>query len=116
MKNQFLTLINNSNVHRVDLNRFGRKNTRDYADGIAHYSIGDNFKAEVIFTDKTERLVSHIIIKNKTFNRVVATFTAGPEVSAFKHALDNRVLMTRLYHANAIQYHNELNRMAHRVH
>jgi hypothetical protein len=116
MKDQFLSLINNSNVHRVDLNQFGRKNTRDYADGIAHYSIGDNFKAEVIFTDKTERLVSHIIIKNKTFNRVVATFTAGAEVSAFKHALDNRVLITQLKRANAIKYHNELNRLTRRSH
>ena len=116
MKEQFLALINNSSVHRVDLNQFGRKNTRDYADGIAHYSIGDNFKAEIVFTDKTERLASHIIIKNKTFNRVVATFTDAAEVSAFKHALDNRVLMTNLYRANAIKYHNELNRLARRSH
>lgn len=115
MKDQFLTLINNSNVHRVDLNQLGRKNTRDYSDGIAHYSIGDNFKAEVIFTDKTERFVSHILIKNKTFNKVVATFTDGAEVSAFKHALDNRVLITQLQRANAIKYHNALNCMARRA-
>lgn len=115
MKDQFLTLINNSNVHRVDLNQLGRKNTRDYSDGIAHYSIGDNFKAEVIFTDKTERFVSHILIKNKMFNKVVATFTDGAEVSAFKHALDNRVLITQLQRANAIKYHNALNCMARRA-
>ena len=115
MKEQFLTLINNSNVHRVDLAANGQKNTRDYAYGIAHYSVGDNFKIEVVFTDKTEKVISKIVVKNKTFNAPVATFATAADISAVKHALDNRVLMTRLYSANVAAYNSNLSKLA-RVH
>ena len=116
MKDTFLTLINNSKVHRFDLNAAGQKNTRDYAYGKSHYSIGEKFKAEVVFADKTETTVAKIVIKNKTFNTIVAEFKDADSMSAIKHALDNRVLMTNLYRANAIKYHNELNRLARRSH
>ena len=64
MKDKFLTLINNSKVHRFDLNAAGQKNTRDYAYGKSHYSVGEKFKAEVVFADKTETTVAKIVIKN----------------------------------------------------
>ena len=116
MKDQFLTLINNSNLHRVDLNAAGQKNSRDYGYGIAHYSVGDNFKAEVVFSDKTETSVSKIIIKNKTFNTIVAEFKDAASVSAIKHALDNRTMITRFNATRGSMYQAELDKMATRLH
>ncbi len=116
MKDQFLTLINNSKVHRVDLNAAGQKNIRDYAYGIAHYSVGDNFKAEIIFADKTETTVAKIVIKNKTFNTIVAEFKDANSVSAFKHALDNRTMITRFNNTRGAVYQAELDRLATRLH
>ena len=116
MKDQFLTLINTSAVHRVDLNAAGQKNTRDYAYGIAHYSVGDNFKAEVIFADKEETTVSKIVFKNKTFNKIVAEFNRADCMSALKHALDNRTMITRFTATRGQVYQTELNKMATRLH
>lgn len=116
MKDQFLTLINNEKVHRVDLTKDGKKNTRDYAYGLAHYSIGDKFKAEVKFADKEETTVAEVIIKNKTFNKVVATFQDSASMAALKHALDNRVMITRFNATRGTVFQAELDKMASRLH
>ena len=116
MKDQFLTLINTSVVHRVDLNAAGQKNTRDYAYGLAHYSIGDKFKAEVVFADKAETTVAKVIIKNKTFNKIVAEFNKSECMAAIKHALDNRTMITRFNATRGQVYQAELDKMANRLH
>ena len=116
MTNQFLALINNCPVYRTDLNAEGKKNTRDYAYGVAHYSVGDKFKAEVIFTDKTETVIREVVIKNKTFNKTVAVFNYAESMSALKHALDNRVMMTRFNTTRGIAYQAELDKLANRLH
>ena len=116
MKDKFLTLINNSKVHRFDLNAAGQKNTRDYAYGKSHYSVGENFKAEVVFADKTETTVAKIVIKNKTFNTIVAEFKDADSISAIKHALDNRTMITRFNNTRGAMYQSELDRLATRLH
>ena len=116
MKDQFLALINNSAVHRVDVLPDGTKNTRDYGYGIAHYSVGDNFKAEVIFADKTEADVVQIVIKNKTFNKTVAVFCSPECISALKHALDNRTMITRFNSTRGAVMQAELSKLANRLH
>ena len=108
----FVTLINNSLVHRVDLTSAGQKNTRDYAYGIAHYSVGDSFKAEVNFADKTEAVIKNIVIKNKTFNTIVATFDSAESISPIMHALSSREMMTRMLTAKSMQTKAELDKLA----
>ena len=98
MKDQFLALINNSAVHRVDVLPDGTKNTRDYGYGIAHYSVGDNFKAEVVFADKT------------------AEYDDVNTKSAFKHALDNRTMVTRFNSTRGAVMQAELSKLANRLH
>ena len=115
MKDQFLALINNSAVHRVDVLPDGTKNTRDYGYGIAHYSVGDNFKAEVVFADKTETIVKKVIIKNKTFNKIVAEYDDVSTKSAFKHALDNRTMVTRFNSTRGAVMQAELSKLANRL-
>lgn len=116
MKDQFLTLINTSAVHRVDLTKDGKKNTRDYDYGLAHYSVGDKFKAEIRFTDKTEQEAAKVIIKNKTFNTIVAEFSDKNTISAFKHALDNRVMITSFARTRGTTMQTELSKLANRIH
>lgn len=116
MKDKFLALINNSAVHRVDVLQDGAKNVRDYGLGIAHYSIGDQFKAEVVFADKSETVVSKVIIKNKTFNTIVATYADKDLMAAFKHALDNRTMVTRFNATRGAVMQSELSKMANRLH
>ncbi|MBO5833555.1 MAG: hypothetical protein J6R22_01210 [Alphaproteobacteria bacterium] len=109
----FITLINNAPVHRVDLTKDGKKNTRDYAYGLAHYSVGSDFKAEVRYTDKTETTVAKVIIKNKTFNTIVAEYAGNTEAaSALVHALDNRTMITRLVKTNGQKTQAELSKLA----
>ena len=116
MKEQFLTLINNSNVHRVDMNAAGQKNLRDYAYGITHYSVGDKFKAEIVYTDKTEVAMEKILIKNKTFNAIVAEFTDIESISAIKHALKNRTMITHFNSTRGSMHQAELDKLANRSH
>lgn len=116
MKDKFLALINNSPVHRVDVLKDGTKNLRDYGLGIAHYSIGDKFKAEVVFADKSETVVSKVIIKNKTFNTIVAEFNRAECMAALAHALDNRTMITRFNSTRGAVMQAELTKMANRVH
>ncbi|MBE6459500.1 MAG: hypothetical protein E7009_00760 [Alphaproteobacteria bacterium] len=116
MKDQFLALINNVAVHRVDVFLDGTKNTRDYAYGKAHYSVGDKFKAEITFADKEETIVKNIVIKNKTFNTIVATYSDADSMAAFKHALDNRAMVTRFNSTRGAVMQSELGKMANRLH
>ncbi len=116
MKDQFLALINNVSVHRVDVFLDGTKNTRDYAYGKAHYSVGDKFKAEITFADKEETTVKNIVIKNKTFNTIVATYSDADSMTAFKHALDNRAMVTRFNSTRGAVMQSELGKMANRLH
>ena len=109
----FLQLINNVPVHRFDVLRDGvTKNVRDYAYGKGHYSIGNDFKAEVTFTDKTEQVIKGVVIKNKTFNTIVADFQSAEHMASIAHALDTRVLTSRVAGAKGIQQQAELNRLA----
>ena len=116
MKDNFLALINNSPVHRVDVLKDGAKNVRDYAYGIAHYSIGDKFKAEIIFADKAETIVKKVVIKNKTFNKIVAEFDDANTMAAFKPALDNRTMVTRFNSTRGAVVQAELDKVANRLH
>ena len=116
MKEQFLTLINSCNVHRTDLNAAGPKNLRDYVFGITHYSVGDKFKAEIVYTDKTEATIAKIVIKNKTYNAIVAEFKDLESISAIKHALENRTMITRLINTRGSVYQAELDKLANRIH
>ena len=113
LKETFLSEIKKRPVHRVDLNASGQKNTRDYAYGIAHYSVGPNFKAEVIFFDKKEEVVTAVLIKNKTFNTVVAQFKHPDCTSELKRALDSAALITKLSKNQAMyKQASELQKMA----
>ena len=116
MKDKFLALINSCAVHRIDVLKDGTKNTRDYGYGIAHYSVGDNFKAEVVFADKTETVVKKVVIKNKTFNKIIAEFDDANTVAAFKHALNNRTMVTRFNSTRGAVMQVELDKMANRLH
>ena len=116
MKDNFLALINNSPVHRVDVLKDGAKNVRDYAYGTGHYSIGDKFKAEIIFADKAETIVKKVVIKNKTFNKIVAEFDDANTMAAFKHALDNRTMVTRFNSTRGAVVQAELDKLANRLH
>lgn len=111
-KNTFVALINNSPVHRVDLTRDGQKNNSDYGYGLAHYSVGQNFKAEVRYTDKTETVVKQVFIKNKTFNTIVATFTEADYMGAVVHALESRTMATRMFGTKNQQLRAELGKLA----
>ena len=116
MTGEFLALINNSAVHRVDVLKDGTKNTRDYGYGIAHYSVGDKFKAEIVFADKTETVIKKIIIKNKTFNKIVAEIDDERAIAAFQHALDNRTMITRFNSTRGAVMQAELDKLANRLH
>jgi hypothetical protein len=96
MKDKYLEIIKNSNIHRVDLNAAGEKNTRDYAYGRDHYSVNSELKAEIIFADRGQTMPVKVLIKDKTFNKIVAEFADTASVSELKHALDARVLYTRM--------------------
>lgn len=113
LKEKFLAEIKNQPVHRVDLNAAGQKNTRDYAYGIAHYSVGPDFKAEVVFFDKKEEVATAVLIKNKTFNTVVAQFKHPDCISEFVRALDSAALINKLS-KKQVEYKQsvELNRLA----
>ena len=111
-KSTFLALINNSTVHRVDLTRDGQKNNSDYGYGLAHYSVGSSFKAEVKYTNKDEDIICKVIIKNKTFNTIVAEFTEPDYMGALVHALESRTMATRMFGTKNQQLHAELSKLA----
>lgn len=91
MKDKFLAIINSNAVHRVDLTKDGKKNTRDYGYGRAHFSISPEYKAEIVYTDKTESTIEKILIKDKTFNKIVATFSTKNDTDELNRTLAHRI-------------------------